>query len=157
MNTERFTNGLQELINQAISLAQQQKNPTLLPLHLLAAAEENDFIQSFFSVLGVDRQALKAITKKELGLINTVQGGQLALDPKTAQLFNNATKEAEALSDAYVSLEILLLELATGNYLPDSIKHVLEQGNFTKKKVLEHIKTIRILSKSDRAGATWQA
>jgi ATP-dependent Clp protease ATP-binding subunit ClpB len=143
MNTERFTNGLQELINQAISLAQQQKNPTLLPLHLIAAAEENNFIKSFFSVLGVDHQALKTITKKELDLINTVQGGQLALDPKTAQLFNNATKEAEALGDAYVSLEILLLELATGNYLPDSIKHVLEQGNFTKKKVLEHIKTIR--------------
>jgi hypothetical protein len=79
MNNEKFTNATQELINHAINIAVAQQNPTLLPLHLLAAGLENEFCDSFFSVLELSTAELGSLVSREMAKLPKVSGAQLCL------------------------------------------------------------------------------
>ena len=110
MNPEIFTSSAQELINKAIMLAQANKNPTVLPLHTLAAGLENDFCVSFFNVLAINVRELRTLVDVEIKRLPVVEGGQLASDYSLEEFLKACQKEAEALGDAYVSLEHFLIE-----------------------------------------------
>jgi hypothetical protein len=43
MDTQQFTHAAQELINKGATIAQQYKNPSLMPIHLLYAATADEF------------------------------------------------------------------------------------------------------------------
>ena len=53
MNTDIFTNASTELLHQAARIAQQHENPTLTPLHTLAAGIEQEFCRSALQALKV--------------------------------------------------------------------------------------------------------
>ncbi len=143
MNPELFSTSLQELFNAGIALAQEMKNPTLQPLHLLAASLNNEFCKSFYTVLDVNTSELTKLTLRELQKLPTVQGGQLSSDYTLENFFNECEKEAESLNDTYITLEHLLLAFAQTSYLPPEIRSFLKQSGFSKKAILEHMKIIR--------------
>ena len=66
MNTEHFTDSSQELINASANIAIGLTNPALLPLHLLAAGLENEFIHSFLTVLALPQPQLQELVTQEL-------------------------------------------------------------------------------------------
>jgi ATP-dependent Clp protease ATP-binding subunit ClpB len=143
MNQEKFTNATQELINHAVNLAVAQQNPTLLPLHLLAAGMENEFCNSFFSVLQIPTVELGALVNQELTALPKVAGTQLGADYALQDFLNACEKEAKSLGDDYVSLEHIVLEWSTTQHLPASIIEFFKRSGFTKSKILEHMKHIR--------------
>ena len=143
MNPEIFTTSAQELINKAILLAQEHKNPTLQPLHLLAAGLENEFCLSFFSVLNVNIQGFRSLVNEELAKLPHVEGGQLSSDYSLEDFLKACEKEAQGLGDTYVSLEHFLLQWCETKYLPSAITTFLKQAGVTKKAILSHMHSIR--------------
>ena len=74
MNTEQLTNAAQELINQAVTIAMQRNNPTLQPLHLLAAGLEQEFTRSFLHALGVQVDQLHTLVVRAFDALPKVYG-----------------------------------------------------------------------------------
>lgn len=142
MDINKFTTSSQELLNSAISIAKERQNPTLTPLHLLAASLENEFCRSFFQVLGISVEKLTILVNDELNHLPQAAGGQLSSDRELESLFDHAKKEADALGDSYLSLEHILLALAE-EILPPKIQDFFKNNGFNKKALLTQMQTIR--------------
>jgi ATP-dependent Clp protease ATP-binding subunit ClpB len=143
MNTETFTYSSQELINQAVSLAIANGNPTLLPLHTLAAGLDNEFCSSFFSVLNIPMHELAILIEQEIADLPHVEGGRVAADYALQTFFQELKREADALDDEFISLEHFLLGWATTRELPETIKLFLDAHHFTKKTILTYMESLR--------------
>ena len=90
-------------MNSAINLAQSRKNPTLQPLHLLAAGITNEFCQSFFQVFEINISRLKELADQELTKLPSVEGSQLQTDYALQDFLQGCKKQAEALNDKYIT------------------------------------------------------
>ena len=142
MNPDIFTPSAQELINKSILLAQELKNPTVQPLHTLATGLDNEFCASF-SVLNVNMNELGELVLTELNKLPVVQGAQLSSDYALESFLNDCQKEAEKLSDSYVSLEHFLIEWCKTSYLPPSITSFFKRSGISRQAILSHMQTIR--------------
>ena len=92
MNLEKFTTSSQELINSAVAIATEHKNPTLLPLHLLATSLNNEFCISFYKVLNTNIETLKNLCDQEIKKLPQAEGGQLYADRTLEDFFNQCHK-----------------------------------------------------------------
>lgn len=143
MDINNYTTASQELINNAVTLATRQQNPTLTVLHLLQAGLENSFCSSFFDTLTTPISEIKKIVLQEIAKLPTVQGSQLSLDYTTQQFFDELLKRAHALGDNYISLEHFLLGWATTPFLPTSLTTLFKKVGFTENNVLSLMQTMR--------------
>jgi ATP-dependent Clp protease ATP-binding subunit ClpB len=144
MNTENFTTASQELLNKAAQIAMQLKQPTLQPVHTLAASLENEFCLSFFSLCEVSVSQLTTLIKQELTHLPTVNSmGSVSIDATMQQFLQECQKEADKLGDSYITLEHFLLAWARTGYLPDSIKSFFTRTNFTDATIKAHMQTMR--------------
>ncbi len=94
MKLEQFTTASQELINKSIQLATERKNPTLLPLHLLASGATDEFCISLFNRLEVPLAQLQQEVERELKKLPQTHGGQLAADYALSNSFPVAKKRS---------------------------------------------------------------
>ena len=143
MNLEQFTHAAQELIQKAAALAQSHHHAILTPLHLLAAALQDDFCRSFFFGLGIDLEQLKKITDQELQKLPRAQGAQLAADQIFQTFIDNCIKQAQELGDQYVSLESFIVQWSITKDLPQAVRDFFLQSHFTKQRILEHMQELR--------------
>ncbi len=143
MNPEIFTTSAQELINKSILIAQENKNPTVQPLHTLAAGINNEFCISFLNVLNVKIDELHTLVNLELGKLPVVEGSQLSSDYALENFLKDCQKEAELLGDTYVSLEHFLIEWCETSYLPAAITQFFKRSGVTRQAILSHMQTIR--------------
>lgn len=143
MKLEQFTTASQELINKAIHLATERKNPTLLPLHLLAAGVTDEFCISLFNRLEIPLVQLQQEVDRALNKLPQTQGGQLAADYAFEQFIAGCQKEAQALGDDYMSLEHFMLQWAQTTQLPDGIKDLFTRSRFTKDRILQVMHELR--------------
>lgn len=146
---ELFTHATQELINKSITIAQHFRNPLLLPIHILAATLEDEFCRSLFYTIGVPLEHLHALLQQELSALPQARGGQLAMDQSMQYFLETTQKEAQALGDQYISLEHIMITLATTPYLPERIQDFFHQAGFTKEAILSHMKELRKGKKVD--------
>ncbi len=140
---ELLTHATQELINQAATVARQFGNPILQPLHTVAASFGQEFCRSLFYTLGVSIEQLRDLVERELQMLPQAAGGQLGVDQSMQAFLQEASKEAQALGDQYISLEHIMLAWAQTLYLPDSIRSFFEQVGFNKDSILTHMKELR--------------
>lgn len=143
MIQELFSTSVQELMNAAILLAQSRKNPTLQPLHLLAAGLENEFCVAFFNVFGLEVAKLQQLVLQELSKLPSVEGSQLQSDYALQDFLQGCQREAEALGDTYITLEHLIIGWWQTSHLPEAIRNFFRQTGVTKEQLLEHMNTIR--------------
>lgn len=143
MNSDQFTNASYELLSHSAQRATKLNNPTLTPLHTLAQGLHDEFCRSFFHALNVPIEQLEHLIDQELKKLPTVSGATLALDPQLDQFIAACKKEADALGDSYISLDLFLLQWAVTPYLPKSITQFLQQHSFSYQTVLKHIQELR--------------
>lgn len=143
MNFEQFTNASQELVQKGAAIAQQHNNPTLTPLHILAASLEQDFCKSFFTALNVPINQLAALVKKEIDGLPQAQGSQLSMDQALQAFFDACTKQAKTLGDQYISLEHFMLAWATTDSLPKEISSFLKNNGFTQASITAYMQLLR--------------
>ncbi|MEX2644516.1 MAG: ATP-dependent chaperone ClpB [Acetobacterales bacterium] len=119
MEFEKFTERLRGFVQAAQSLALREGHQRLAPDHILKVLldDPEGLASGLIARAGGDaRRALTAV-EGSLGKIPKVEGAgaeNLFLARETAQLFEQAKKQAEKAGDRFVTVEQMLLALALG-------------------------------------------
>ena len=138
MNAQQFTQKSLEAIQTAQSMARENRNPTIMPEHLLYALIDQDggLIPSLLGKMGVDTNAVLSELDTEVSRL-PVQGSDS--DPyvsgETDRLLSEAQKQAKSMGDQYVSVEHLMLGVfasATPAIKKIFSEHGITRSAFTK-------------------------
>jgi ATP-dependent Clp protease ATP-binding subunit ClpB len=113
MRLDRFTLRAQEAIQSAIELAERNQHQQVEPEHLLVAMldQPEGIIKPVLGKLAVNTPVLLNDLQAAIGRFPQVKGGQQYFSPRLTQIFTTAQKQAEKMSDEFISTEHLLLAL----------------------------------------------
>jgi ATP-dependent Clp protease ATP-binding subunit ClpB len=113
---DKFTVKSQEAMQNASTLAVQNGNPEVLPIHLLAVLldDKEGIIVPVLQKIGVPTDRLHQDANRAVDLLPKVSGSsaQPAMSNTLQKVVDRAFKEAEEFKDEYVSTEHLLLALS---------------------------------------------
>ncbi len=143
---DKFTIKSQEAIQEAQSLAERKGNQQLDAEHLLWALLEDEEGVAFqiLKRLGINTISLKTDVEEVIDKLPKVIGatpiGQIYISPRLKEVFENAAKEAEHLTDEYISVEHLLLVLVS---IGGSCSDLLKRYGASADKVLSAMREIR--------------
>jgi ATP-dependent Clp protease ATP-binding subunit ClpB len=133
MKLDKFTHKAQEALQAAHSLALERGNPEIAPEHLLLALleAEEGLAQPVLEKIGVNVPDLRERAEAALNRLPSSSGSteNVALSGRLNRALIDGEKEAKGLKDEYVSVEHLLLGLASPfgldrKMLLDAIKQV---------------------------------
>ena len=112
---DKFTLKSQEAIQKASSLANENGQPEVAPMHLLTALLEDKegIIVPLLQKVGIPTEQLLASARQAIAGMPKVSGAASEPGFSTAmqRVLNDASKEAHDFKDEYVSTEHLLLAL----------------------------------------------
>lgn len=143
MNLNQYTMKAQEVIQQAVQIAQGNQQQSVETGHLLKALLETDPNTSSFLLnkLGVSEvllnQKLEAIVE---GYPKVSGSGQPYLGNSLSTLLSSAQNKIKKTEDEFVSVEMLYAALAGGN---DPVAKMLKELGFSEKEVEKAIVELR--------------
>ena len=140
---EQFTRLSQDLLQKSVQIAQVHHNPTLQPIHTLAAGLTFDFCSSFFNRLNINLNELSNLVEQEIKKLPQAQGTQLTLDYGTQDFFNACQQEAKSLGDSYVSLEHFIIQWAINQHMPSSVTQFFKNAGITRDTIIKQMELIR--------------
>ena len=112
---EKLTVKSQQAVQAAASLAAENGNPEVLPMHLLAALLEDreGVVLPVLEGAGVRVQQLLAGANAAIAKLPKVSGAnaQPAMAASLQKILDRASKEADSFKDDFISTEHLLLAL----------------------------------------------
>ncbi len=141
---DRFTLKSQEAVQSASSMAAENGNPEILPLHLISALlnDSEGVIGPVLEKIGVPIAQLGARTKEALTRLPRVQGStQPGMSQPFQRILDQASKEAANFHDDYVSTEHLLLALAEAK--TDGAGLLLASFGATHESILKALTAVR--------------
>jgi ATP-dependent Clp protease ATP-binding subunit ClpB len=145
MRWDKFTLKSQEAIQRASSLANENGQPEVLPLHLLAALVEDKegIILPLLQKIGVSTDQLLASTQQAIASLPKVTGAasEAGFSASMQKVLNEASKEAHDFKDEYVSTEHLLLALA--QIKKDPAQLLLTSAGATREAILQALTSVR--------------
>ncbi len=145
MRWDKFTLKSQEAIQRASSLANENGQPEVLPLHLLTALVEDKegIILPLLQKIGVSTDQLLASTQQAIAGLPKVTGAasEAGLSAAMQKVLNEASKEAHDFKDEYVSTEHLLLALA--QIKKDPAQLLLTSAGATREAILQALTSVR--------------
>lgn len=117
MNFEKFTIKAQEAVQEALRIAQENRQQTIEPTHLLLGimAKGKDICNFVFQKLGVNSVQVERLLQEDIKHLARVEGGKAYLSNDTNNILNNAESMAKKLGDEYVSIEPMLMSLLDSN------------------------------------------
>ncbi len=146
MRMDRLTIKSQEALQDAQRFAERKGNQELQPEHLLWALMEDEegVAVQILKRLGVDTKQLQTDLDKEIDRLPKVTGatplGQLYISSRLKEVIEKAFREAEHLTDEYVSVEHLLVALIS---IGGSCAELLERYGVTSDKSMAALREIR--------------
>jgi len=112
MNIEQMTEILQNIIMQAVQLAQEKQSPDIKPEHILYAMVNDDSLEGIWQRLHISQEELRSFIEQALTRIPTVSGStQPQLSNDVMQAYNYALKRMQKQNDSYMSTVTFLLGL----------------------------------------------
>ncbi|MBX9805064.1 MAG: ATP-dependent chaperone ClpB [Alphaproteobacteria bacterium] len=157
MNTERYTQRAQGMIQSAQMLALREGHQRITPEHLAKVLLDDD--QGLcgqlceLSAPGKDAaKRLLSFIEESLAKQTKVSGGgsgQVYLAPEVAQVFETAEKAADKASDKFVTAEMLFLALS----MVEPTKGLFAKANVTPDTLNQAIESLRKGRKADSASA----
>ncbi|MDP3583185.1 MAG: Clp protease N-terminal domain-containing protein, partial [Ignavibacteria bacterium] len=144
-NFNKFTVKAQELVQNAIEIAQNYNNQIVEPEHILAAVlqDQNSVAGSLIQKAGSNLNQMKIKAGELLEKLPKVTGagiGNQQLSIYTAKLLDQSVEEAKFLKDEYVSVEHILLALAEEK---GSVGKMFSNNGISKNVLLSSLKDIR--------------
>ncbi|MBO6014537.1 MAG: ATP-dependent chaperone ClpB [Oscillospiraceae bacterium] len=113
MNTQNLTQKSIDALQTARSMAEENKNSTITPEHLLYALIDQDggLIPSLLGKMGVDCNTVLSELDTVISGLPRVSGGssEVYMSPETGKVLNAAEKSAKEGGDGYISVEHLML------------------------------------------------
>jgi len=150
MRMDKLTIKSQEAVQEAQRLAGRKGNQELQPEHLLIAllADKEGLAPQILIRLGVDLKAIQRDVEEEiekfpkvLGAVpSAFGGGQIYISQRLKDAIEKAFKEAEHLTDEYVSVEHLLLSLISAG---GPCSELLKRYGVTADKAMSALREIR--------------
>jgi len=143
MKLDKLTVKTQELLQSAHDLAQKYENQAIEPIHFLKAMLEDDqgIVLSILKKIGVQVSKLQTDTKTALEKLVKVSGaGDIYLSREGKKILDLSFSESSKMQDQYVSLEHILLTLATAK---GEVFNILKENGVTRDAVLSVLKDIR--------------
>ena len=143
MKLDKLTIKSQELLQSAHDMAQKYGNQAIEPVHFLKAMieDEQGIVPSILKKIGVQKDALKKDIQAGVEKLVTVSGSaSIYLSPDCKKILDLSFPEAEKMKDQYVSLEHILLSLAT---IKGEAFNILKQNGVTREAILTVLKDIR--------------
>ena len=143
MKFDKFTLKTQEALATAQQTAMAKSNTLLSPLHLLSAivGDDEGIAPEIFKKIGANVGRIKDMTESEMRrLAQGKTSGQLMPDPAFNQIVLDAQNIADSMGDEYLSVEHLLMSLAS---VQSEAKEILRLNSVTEKQIEKAIKDIR--------------
>jgi len=142
---DKFTLKSQEAIQRASSLANENGQPEVLPIHLLMALVEDreGIIVPLLQKIGVPTEQLVSSARQVIDKLPKVSGAasEPSLSSSMQKVLNDASKEAQDFKDEYVSTEHLLLALAQNK--KDPAQMLLASLGATRDAILQALTSVR--------------
>ena len=142
---DKFTLKSQEAIQKASSLANENGQPEVLPIHLLMALVEDKegIIVPLLQKIGVPTEQLVSTARQAIDKLPKVSGAatEPGLSASMQKVLNDASKEAQDFKDEYVSTEHLLLALAQNK--KDPTQMLLASLGATRDAILQALTSVR--------------
>ncbi len=142
---DKFTLKSQEAIQQASSLANENGQPEVLPMHLLMALLEDKegIIVPLLQKVGIPTEQMLASARHAIAGLPKVSGAtsEPGLSNTMQRVLNDASKEAQDFKDEYVSTEHLLLALA--QLKKDPAQMLLASMGATRDAILQGLTSVR--------------
>jgi ATP-dependent Clp protease ATP-binding subunit ClpB len=116
MKFDKFTLKAQEAIATAQQIAMAKSHTVMTPLHLLSAvcSDDSGVAVETLKKIGANVGRIKEMVESELGhLPEGKSSNQLMPDPALGQIVLDAQNRADAMGDEYLSVEHLLISLAS--------------------------------------------
>jgi ATP-dependent Clp protease ATP-binding subunit ClpB len=142
---DKFTLKSQEAIQKASSLASENGQPEVLPIHLLVALVEDKegIIVPLLQKIGVPTEQLFTSARQAVAGLPKVSGSnsEAGLSSNLQKVLNDASKEAQDFKDEYVSTEHLLLALS--QIKKDPAQLLLTSLGATREAILQALTSVR--------------
>ena len=142
---DKFTVKSQEAMQTAGTLAAENGNPELLPLHILAVLleDKDGIIVPLLQKVGVPTEQLLTRVNQALAGLPKVSGAgaQPSLSQTAQRVVDKAFKEAQNFKDDYVSTEHLLLALTQEKNDPAQL--ALAAAGATHDTILRGLTSVR--------------
>ncbi len=142
---DKFTLKSQEAIQKASSLANENGQPEVLPMHLLMALLEDKegIIVPLLQKVGTPTEQMLASARHAVAGMPKVSGAtsEPGLSNTMQRVLNDASKEAQDFKDEYVSTEHLLLALS--QLKKDPAQMLLASMGATRDAILQGLTSVR--------------
>ncbi len=142
---EKLTVKSQQAVQAAASLAAENGNPEVLPMHLLAALldDREGVVLPVLEGAGVRVQQLLAGANAAIAKLPKVSGSnaQPAMAASLQKVLDRASKEADSFKDDFISTEHLLLALTEAK--GDPVRDALAAMGATHDAVLKALSAVR--------------
>ena len=142
-----MTERVQDALNAAYSKALSEHNSQTAPEHLLAALleQDNGIAPEIVREAGVDPRVLEQRATEAIGRLPRLTGSgaesaNVTVSPELTRLFSAADNEAKQLQDDYVSVEHLLLALASSS---GAVGKLLRDAGLSRDKLLQALREVR--------------
>ncbi len=143
MNYDKYTIKVQEALQEASSLAQNNDNPQILNEHILKALieQKDGLVKPVIERIGVD---IANLSEKIDSLIKNgtkVSGNyQLTLSSSAQRVLAKSEKYMADFKDQYLSVEHILLAMCESD---DECGRLLQSFGINRQSVLESLKSVR--------------
>src|SRR6202789_363273 len=142
---DKFTLKSQEAIQKASSLANENGQPEVQPMHLLLVLLEDKegIIIPLLQKVGIPTEQMFASARQAVAGLPKVSGSntEAGLSSNLQKVLNDASKEAQDFKDEYVSTEHLLLALA--QIKKDPAQLLLTSLGATREAILQALAVVR--------------
>src|SRR6478736_3799530 len=141
----KFTTKSQEALAAAAMNASTAGNPQLEPAHLLKALmdQREGVAVALLKATGTDPDAVSVQASSAIKALPATSGGssqQAQLSRPALQAIQHAKEEADRLGDSFVSTEVLLVGLSTGN---DAAARLLRDAGASREALLAALPGVR--------------
>jgi len=144
MEMNNFTKKTIEALQTAQSMAAENRNPTIMPEHLLYALIDADggLVGSLFARLGADVNAVLGELDAEIGRLPRVGSEtQPYLAQETERVLRAAEKNAKNAGDEYLSVEHLAAALFEEG--TPAVRRILSDHGLTKRAFADELKKVK--------------
>jgi ATP-dependent Clp protease ATP-binding subunit ClpB len=140
---DKLTVKAQEAIASAQNLASQRNHSVITGLHLLAGLLEEGqagLTANLLQKIGANYTQVQSVVESELRRLPTVSGTTPTPDQELMEVINQAQNQASQLKDSYVTVEHLLLALAS---VKGTAKEILSTFGVDHDRLLNAMKELR--------------
>ena len=144
MDINTLTQKSQQAVLAARQSAARRNHQSVQPLHMLDAmlGQTDTVLYPLLGHLDINPAALRNTTEAALTRIPAVYGDttELAFDPASLTTLDTANSIKTGMGDQYVSIEHLLLALATAS---DPVGDVMREAGLTRDAIMSALENVR--------------